>query len=652
MAKDSINIIERHLEKIVLGLAGVFALAMLYMYMLNTPNRVDYKGQSVGPRKLDEEILSSANALQRAVRGATPDEVSVTKFSEQLRRNQEDALIAASARDAGPALPPKLRLAAAFGGPISVPGLEESEGSGEIVLVTPLAPSVPKLITGRSVAVRTEMLLADQNAPEPGKSKEPEEAGEFPWVSIGGYWDKQAQRVEMTAAKYAAYRTKVYVARVDAQRQEMLATGEFSGWKDVARSKAGVNIPIRDPIFDDQTGAIVNKDRIEKSYRQVKDYQHELMQPMFYPVMVGDDWEVPPIEGFTDDYVGGDEIDQQRQEAREKKKREREERRKEQRGRRGRAPIRGGGGHGGGGGAMGEGGGATVAVVRPSNRGQSDSKTKSAARKLIREDLKQARQALGDKDFNLAINLANRVFNNQYASIGNEKEADKIIIRAQRAQDMEDRRMGTQDEGLEFIYHPESQSKMAIWFHDDTVEPGKTYRYRLRVNLWNRYVGQIKSLRDPQEAKSSMLYGDWSLASEPIAVTPSTYFFLSSGTFDQSGANVDVFKWRQGDWMKQRFIDVQIGQIIGEVKKVKTDDFDDDGKPLREDVDFSTGAVVLDLRFAEPIDLRTPGRKGEFSYREQPSVVMVYLEPADGQVKERVLALERHDPLRKKLEGK
>ncbi len=149
-----------------------------------------------------------------------------------------------------------------------------------------------------------------------------------------------------------------------------------------------------------------------------------------------------------------------------------------------------------------------------------------------------------------------------------------------------------------------------------------------------------------------MLYGDWSLPSEPIAVTPSTYFFLSSGTFDQSGANVDVFKWRQGEWMKQRFVDVQIGKVIGEVKKVKTDDYDENGKPLREDIDFGTGVVVLDLRFAEPIDVRaSAGRKGEFVYRSQTSVVMVYLEPADGQVKERILALDRHDPLRKKLQG-
>ena len=106
-------------------------------------------------------------------------------------------------------------------------------------------------------------------------------------------------------------------------------------------------------------------------------------------------------------------------------------------------------------GAIGGGGGVSI-IARTPNRGTSDSKTKSEARKLIREDLRLARQALGDKDYALAINLANRVFNNQYASRGNEKDADEIIVKAERKLATEQRRMGTQDDGLDFIYHPDA----------------------------------------------------------------------------------------------------------------------------------------------------------------------------------------------------
>ena len=86
------------------------------------------------------------------------------------------------------------------------------------------------------------------------------------------------------------------------------------------------------------------------------------------------------------------------------------------------------------------------------------------------------------------------------------------------------------------------------------------------------------------------------------------------------------------------------------MQKIKTDDTDDKGKPVYEEVDFSTGAVVLDLRFDEPVDVRTARGKGEFAYSPRPSLVMVYLEPADGQVKERVLEFDKYDPLKKKLD--
>ena len=651
MAKDSINIVERHIDKIALALAGVFALAMFWMYMVNSPNRVPYDGQSVGPRQLDNRILESATLLQSKVRNAAPDEVTVDNYSDQLRNDQQESIIVASLRDAGPNLPAKLRLAAAFGKAIVVPGLEESENAGTITLVTPLRPSPPKLSTGRSVAVRTEMILPGQAPSDTDQKKEPQ-ATEFPWLSIAAYWDRQAQRAEMTAAKYAAYRTKVYVAGVDAQRQEMLASGEFSEWKDVPRSKAGVNIPIRNPIFDDQTGAIMNKDRIEQSYRQIKDYQPAIMQPMFYAVELGDDWLIPPIEGFSDEDLEDDEEGAERISERLKRKKERERRKKENAGGRRLAPPVGEGGHGAGDGAIGGGRAAPPPVrVRGRSSGNFDRERKNQAREQIRQDLKDAAAAMKDKDYNLVLNLANGVLNNEYVRAGDEKRADGFIRAADKLIAREERRRGSEDGELPFITHPDNDSRVAVWLHDDSVEPGKTYRYRMRVNLWNRYVGQIKPLRDPQEARHSVLYGDWSLPSEPMAVTPSTYFFLNSPTFDQSGANVDVFKWRKGEWLKQRFLDVQIGKVIGEVKKVKTDDFDDDGKPLREDIDFDTGVVVLDLRFAEPVDLRTSaGKKGEFSYRSQASLVMVYLEPADGQVKQRILAIDRRDPLRKKLQ--
>ena len=102
--------------------------------------------------------------------------------------------------------------------------------------------------------------------------------------------------------------------------------------------------------------------------------------------------------------------------------------------------------------------------------------------------------------------------------------------------------------------------------------------------------------------------------------------------------------------MKERF-NVAIGDVIGgDVKDVKTGDYDDEGEEVKKDVDFTTDAVVLDLRFDEPVKERWPQKDGAFSYRDKTSTVLVYLDPADGQVKERAQVFDRRDPIRKQLE--
>jgi len=89
--------------------------------------------------------------------------------------------------------------------------------------------------------------------------------------------------------------------------------------------------------------------------------------------------------------------------------------------------------------------------------------------------------------------------------------------------------------------------------------------------------------------------------------------------------------------------------VIGRDKTVKLDDWDEDGKQIREDIDFTTDALVLDLRFDQPIKHRIAAGSG-FNYSEKTTLVLVYLDPADGQVKERVQLFDKYDPIRKKLE--
>ncbi len=677
MTNRWLQLVEAHVEKGILGLAALFMVGMLWMYLIKSPNSVDYQGQQRGPRELLEAIKHDADDLDRVVRNAKGEEPKVEKFSERLRRHHNEGIFAAAPGE-GPALTPELTLAASFGRKIEVPGLKDTEGdaAGSIVLVTPLRPVQPKLRTGRSLAIREQSRIVGLDE-TPAATDEPPKSEEVAWVTVASYFNKKAQYEEMIKVGYAPYRSKAYVVGLDAQRQEILSTGEYSDWRDVANGKAMPKIELPEPQFDDQTGELINKDEIRQTFATVKEYQPELMQPPFYMVEAGDFWEIPALAGYEDD----DEEEEEEEEALAAGP---------TRGRRTAAPgttagpTRGrpsGRGVTGRGTSRGRGG---RGVSRGSRTGatpgaQDDADEKRAARKQIRADLTEAKKMLGKKEYEEARRLAERILGDAYASKGDIRNAKQIVKLAENWLEIQAERGGgtrgavgrggrsagrtsgrgmaptaarrggpvSQREAIELIANPEKTDEVAVWFHDDTVEAGKTYRYRLRVKLWNRYVGRMRSMTDPEQAKQPIVAGDWSYPSEPITVTPSTYFFLS-GSRPPDAANLDVWKWRGGRWFKQRF-DVSIGDVIGGVRNIKTGEYDAEGEEVRADVKFTTGAVVLDLRINEQLKFRWPGKNGVFSYRDKTSTVMTYLDPADGQVKERVLIFDRSDPKNKEL---
>lgn len=705
MPRGSFNFMEVHAEKFILGAAGAFMLAMVWMYLLNTPNLVEFNGQKVSSRELDEKIEEQARQLETRIRNATPESVSIPAYGKDLDREHQSGVLAPRA-DGAPAIPASLRLASTFGKTISVPGLEEeTEAAGQIAVVKPLPPTKPVLITGRSVAARRPIASGIQSAAPTPPDAKPEAPSEFPWVSIAAYFDKDAQRNEMTNARYANYRTKVYVAGVDVQRQEILANGEYSDWKDVKPGKASVPISIPQPLFDDQTGQMLNKADVTAAFSQVQQSQQMIIQPPFYSVDVGSEWDVPPLEGFGDDEASTDGVDAlgvKDSKLAELLKKLRDERRKHK------AEQRKGGGGGGGGGESIRGGfGESVRggfnegmVMRTPTGGGGGGDPKSAAKKAAQETLKIARSEMVKKEYDKARNTVSSIINNLDIEGGILTQAAKLYVEAERHLEKQAAKGGAptgpvgdfprgmpmgegggrmpmgefggrmpmgeiggrmpMGEGsrfspgptataLELVTHPDKPNQPAVWFHDDSVEAGKTYRYRMRVNLWNRYVGQSQLLRDPKDGARTVLVGEWSPASDPISVTPSTYFFLNSAKPDKSGARVDVYKWRNGAWMKQSF-DVTVGDVIGGQVRKKLEETDAEGKPITETIDFSTGATVLDLRFDEQVDVRVRAAKSEFNYRTMPQLVMVYLDPADGQVKERVLESDKSDPVRKKLD--
>ncbi len=605
MAKGSLNVIEMHIEKILLGLAGLFVVAMFVMYFVMTPHTIDYNGRSLSPGELEDAIHQSAQGLQQAVRSSKPETPAPPQFASQLRAEFAQGVLSGEAVT----LPAELTVAAEFGLPIPV--LNEGEGEVDVAVVKPLRPDVPRPMTGRSMAFQTEATL-EPRADTATPSGTP---AETVWVSVGAWYPVEALRGEMTAAGYAPFRTRIYFTGVDAQRQVLRGDGTWSDWQDVPPSAAMPRVTMPIPAMDDESGYILNGEQLDEALDDVKAHQQQLAAPEFYSIDAGSLWDFPVPQA--------DSIELAALVA------QPEDRKRGPRPRQGRPPV---------------GQPAAQPAARPGRdprrpqqpRGRAAAEDRTAQVRAVRADIREAEQALAAQDLEQAIQLAEKALENPFCRGPMQRKAQNVRDAARKRLGVLSR---TKSYGGTMLPHPElGDEKLAVWVHDDAVEAGRTYRYRLRARIWNRYVGRIKSVRDPQDALQAELVGEWSLPSDPVTVPPGTHFFLASGSTTNDGARVDVFKWVEGRWARESF-EVRAGDVIGGLKRVRE---------LDQEIDFNTGALVIDMRDDVPVQVRIPqGKRGEFTYRDQQSVVILYLDPADGQVKE--MMYNRDDVLYKDL---
>jgi hypothetical protein len=139
---------------------------------------------------------------------------------------------------------------------------------------------------------------------------------------------------------------------------------------------------------------------------------------------------------------------------------------------------------------------------------------------------------------------------------------------------------------------------LTFWAHDDTMEPGKTYRYRIRLGVFNPISGTNKFHEDDADLKNHIVL--WSEYSdiEEIVEIPGTLYFFPRDVQDSAGAvTVNVAKYALGSWYTKDF-SVKPGEVIGDVAELEPKE----GNGRRpavlgsfETIDYSTGAVLVDI---------------------------------------------------------
>lgn len=164
-----------------------------------------------------------------------------------------------------------------------------------------------------------------------------------------------------------------------------------------------------------------------------------------------------------------------------------------------------------------------------------------------------------------------------------------------------------------------------VWAHDDTVEAGNVYRYKLRYRLKSP-VYRSNVVSDPKLARQFSLVSAESEWSEAVVVPPTVYVFLVSGvTSTTTSAKFDVLRWQNGKWWKHSFT-AEPGDMIG-------------GPVKDNEIDYTTGYSLVDMKLdvvTRDAKVVLSDRDGELSTRslrsDQSEIIAVqklvgYVEP-------------------------
>src|SRR5690606_2749957 len=95
--------------------------------------------------------------------------------------------------------------------------------------------------------------------------------------------------------------------------------------------------------------------------------------------------------------------------------------------------------------------------------------------------------------------------------------------------------------------------EVELWVHDDSVESGKTYRYRVQYLMLNPIYGLFNVSKPEELSDQFVLASAWSEWSQPVDMDSLVQYFVSGWRPSANSVNFDVFKWENGIWQSEHF---------------------------------------------------------------------------------------------------
>jgi len=597
------NFFEKHIEKLVLAVVGVVCIWLLATMVVVSPNRVSYANRRFAPAQIDQFIHSQALEIERQLsRPPEPKEEYKPKLYAFL------ALLEGETADDGLA-PADVRTLVASVKPEAARYWIGNIDPGVAMILPPLISSspgddrqyrVPQL--GAVANVSAEHFRTAAYVPvaevdlQNAYTESTAEVNDIDFVTVAAEFDVAAlfdSFHKCFAADFIRPQwrdpclARPVFSAVQLQRQQLLETGLWSSWEDVPPPRINPHREMFQIIENvDQLPAGGLKVRMLKfDERQV---MMELLQPEPYRIASAEEEWFPP--SLHEEYLKYQrkaeayERDQAHRAERERKQQEREEALNERAGARYGEPMPGRyeqsrtGGYDYGPGARGR---------RPGRY-----PARGAGRYGARDRGRYYEQGQTRSD--------ETPFPGRYArdrklstSSSRTKRPDRSVL--EELYKKLDELLITEKTDMAKIDKP-----LVFWAHDDTVEAGRTYRYRIRLGVFNPIAGTSRIRPEDRQYKNkAILWSDWSQATEQIQIPERLYFFPQRIQEAAKRVTVKVFKYVLGYWYGEVF-PVNQGELIGKAvpyepdKTVNSDEAAED-LAVPDTIDFSTDAVMVDV---------------------------------------------------------
>jgi len=577
MRKRGGNFFEEHVEKMVLFIVGILCVWLLVTRVIVSPDKVLYGNEKIGPGRIDLRISREAELLKNKL-DSRPEPLPPYTPRIDAFVSLVDLPISDVDIDQHLPLPIHSTTDSFDKRKYRIPWIGEIDGTTiEYIRAVAYVPAVEI----------NEENSYDMMICQPNDIDFVTVAGQFDVAGLYGrfYESFAGDDVEEEQWRDPCLAIPIF-ASVQLQRQELVGDGSWSQWQVVPRTKID---PWRTMFESVEEVAELPPGGIQVRLLQFDNpkVRMALLQPQAYKIASAkEEWFPPLLHKKYKEQLAEIEMELMRREReteRLEREQEKEKAREDRESSRDRDDRRGRG---------------TDTRSGVGSRGRSDSTTRGDTRSVGRRSRDRTRT-------------------DGTGTSGSEGDAASIRRqeREERAREREERlaamRAETKSISIDDIYKEldtilivertdlaKLREPLTFWAHDDTLEPGKSYRYRIRLGVFNPVAGTSKFHEDDADLQNQIvLWSEFSDVEEVVNIPGTLYFFPLDVKEAAGSVTVDVAKYSLGNWYSKGFA-VKPGEVIGTVAEYEPEE-ETARRSLApgtyQTIDYSTGAVLVDL---------------------------------------------------------